>query len=340
VAVTSIPFGATLVAETVPVQAGTAVINFDARTFKAGDVTTNRVLDQVAASLAGLGDVSAVQVLFSGLLQGKVLVPAAASLASGAGTDQALVQRESTLGFLTADRVAPLSTLSPLVTSLAPTKVALSRDRTLAALNTSAGVISVTADKRVAQVDGRDGLIPAAIDPNSFIWTVPEDSPRVMLVTGLAGTSRSVRVPWSDAKRISFISFSADGSRVLAGLVTPAGNKICVAGVRRGDDLWPQEIGSCLDEIAPSGTLISGAWIDGTRVAILSRTNVASLRISTVGGKYIDVTPPAGSVEVTGSGSLLSPRILTSEGGLYEQTATTRWTLIGSKVSLLGSSSQ
>ena len=65
VAVNSIPIGATLVAEAVPVEAGAALINLDARSFKAGDITTNRMLRQIAASLSGLADISQVEVLFA-----------------------------------------------------------------------------------------------------------------------------------------------------------------------------------------------------------------------------------------------------------------------------------
>lgn len=338
VAVNSIPIGATLVAEAVPVQAGSALINLDARSFKAGDVTTNRMLRQIAASLSGLVEVSTVEVLFSGVLQGKLAVPAAQSLAASSGSDQALVIRDGVMGFLAADQVSPIAGLSSAVTALAPSRVALTRDRAQAVVNTATGVSVVRADAQVTPVDARSGLIPAAIDGSSFIWTVPEDSPRVVLVTGLAGTARSVRVPWTDAKRISFLSFSPDGSRLMAGLVTASGNKICIAGVRRGDDLWPNDVGPCAETAAPTGTLLSGAWLDGARVAVLSTTNVSNLRISTVGGKSIDVTPPVGAIEVTGSGTLLAPRILTRNGDIYEQYSASRWSIVGSKISLLGNS--
>jgi hypothetical protein len=147
-----------------------------------------------------------------------------------------------------------------------------------------------------------------------------------------------VLVPWIEAKQIAFLSFSADGSGLVAGLVTPNGNKICIAGVSRGDDLWPKEVGPCTEVPAPVGTLLSGAWVDGTRVAELSATNISNLRISTVGGKSIDAAPPAGAVQVTGSGSLLAPRLLTRSGDVYEQYSNTRWSIIGSKISLLGTS--
>lgn len=59
--------------------------------------------------------------------------------------------------------------------------------------------------------------------------------------------------------------------------------------------------------------------------------------MSTVGGMFVDFTPPVGAKIVTGSGSSMAPRVLTSSGDLYELSSSPRWSLVQSKVSLLAS---
>lgn len=337
-ALNSLPREAALVADSVPVESGVATVNFDAKSFTAGDFTAKRLLRQLTASLAGLGDVSAVDLYFSGAPQGRSSVPRPQLLVAPEGTSQALVAKENAFGFLSGEKISSIPGLSSQILTLNPRAVSLSVERDLAAVNTGSAVVSVRSDKQPTMVDNRAKLLPAIVDPNSFIWTVPTDAPQTIRITGRAGTSRSISVPWTAATEISFLSLSPGGSRLLAGVTTPRGQEICAASISRGDDLWPRSIGPCLAVLPPAGKLVSGAWVDSARVAVLAASSSAVLRVSTLGGMFVDVTPPVGAVTVSGGGESMTVRVLTNYGELFEQSSSTRWSMVQSKVSVLGSS--
>ena len=337
-ALTSVPRGARLVADSVPVESGVATVNFDSKSFTAGDFTAKRMLRQISSSLAGLGDVAAIDLLFSGSPQGHATVPTAQQLLSPSADSEPLVVKDNVFGSLNKGAVTALPGLSTTVAGLSPRAVSLSVDHADAAVTTASGVFSVRADRKPTIVDAREKLLPAAIDSNSFIWTVAADAPQAVRATGRAGTSRPILVPWSDATSISFLSMSPDGSRILAGLTTPSGQRVCAASISRGDDLWPKSVGPCLYILPPSGKLLSAAWIDQAKVAVLAANTSAVLRVTTLGGTFTDLTPPIGATAVMGSGSLMLPRVLTNYGELYEQSSSTRWSMIASKVTAVASS--
>ena len=336
--VTAVPPGASLVADSVPVESGVATVNFDAKSFTNDEFTAKRLLRQISSSLAGLGDVSSVDLLFSGAPQGHSAVPASSTLLSPKTAGQPLVVSEKAFGFLTSGTISVIPGLSGQIPELSPRAVSLSADRGLAAVTTSSAVLAVRPDKKPVVVDNRPKLLPASVDQNSFIWSVPTDSPQAIRITGLAGTSRFLPVPWTNATAINFLSLSPDGSRLVAGVSTPSGQQVCAASIAHGDDLWPQSVGPCLPVLAPPGRTLSAAWIDASRVAMLSATSSALLRVSTLGGMFTDFTAPVGATTVMDSGSSMVPRVLTNYGELYEQTSSIRWSILSSKVSVLGSS--
>jgi hypothetical protein len=332
----AVPRGAALVADSVPVESGVATVNFDSKSFTSGDFTAKRMLRQISSSLAGLGDVSSVDLLFSGAPQGHASVPAPALLVRPTTAPQPLVVTDAAFGLLSSGKISNIPGLSNQIPALAPRAVSLSADHTLAAVTTNTAVLSVRPDKKPVLVDSRPKLLPAVLDSDSFVWTVPSDAPKSIRISGRAGTSRSIQVPWVTATAISFLSLSPDGSRIVAGLTTASGQEVCAASIGRGDDLWPNSIGPCLAVLPPAGRLLSAAWIDASRIAVLAATSTAVLRVSTLGGMFYDLTPPIGAMTVMGSGTLMVPRLLTNYGELFEQSSSTRWSLMTSKVSVVG----
>lgn len=331
----AIPPGTALVADSVPVESGQASVNLDSKSFKADSRGTALMLDQISASLSGVDEVSSVRLAYSGILQAEKTVPEANILVTNKGTTQPLVVQNGNLGFLAGTNLAAIAGLSQQSRALTPVSVSLSHDRSLAAITTDTGVFAVRTDGTTTKVDSRDGLI-ANVDANDFVWTVPEAAPASIRVTGRTGSSREIVAPWSDAQRVRFLTLSEDGSRLLAGVVTPRGNEFCAASIGYGDDSWPRVLGPCLSTQAPAGRLMSASWIDASRVAVISAAGAPSLRVLTIGGTFADAVPPIGAMVVSGAGALRTPRVLTNYGELYELSDAARWVVVGSKISVLG----
>ncbi len=334
-AVSAIPVGAALMADSVPVDGGVASINFNSQTVKAKEGLSMLILRQLAASMVGIPAVRSVTLSYSGSPQGEAPVPSRDALLAPTGYDSAVVVREGVLAALENKGAAPLVGLSATVIGLSPTAVSLNSDRSLAVVNSQTGLYTVLNNRKPVLVDTRATLIPASIDAQDFVWSVPAGSPRELRITGRAGTARTLRVPWTAAKKISFLSVEPDGTRVVAGYSTGQGTRLCVAGVARGDDRWPKSIGQCEFLPVPEGTLLSAAWIDATRVGVLASAKTVTLRLATVGGLFQDSAAPVGAVSLAGSGALLAPRLLTNYGELYLQQALNRWSVVSDKVSLL-----
>jgi hypothetical protein len=335
-AVTAIPNGATLVADAVPVEAGVATVNFDAKSVKNADGLPDRMLRQVSASMTSLNDVASVSLLFSGGLQGQSPVPAQVSLLGSPGPSAALVERDGQVGFLNGNVVVGVKGLSDRIAGLSPRAVGLSPDKSFAAVTTASSVIGVSSTLKQSVIDDRGALIPAALDRDSFTWTISNAQPGVVRVTGRSGSSVNIPAPWVAAGSVSALAISPDGSRLVAATQGVRGSELCAASIVRGGNLWPSAIGPCLRLLPPAGQLTSLAWIDQTRIGVLSSDQTAKLRILTVGGTYTDVTPPVGAVSLSGSGSTGALRVLTNYGELYEQVSPTRWSVIASKVRVLG----
>jgi hypothetical protein len=335
-AVTSIPAGAALVADAVPVESGAATVNFDAKTIKNADGLPDRILRQVSASMTSLADVASVNLLFSGAVQGQTPVPAQVSLLGSSAPSAALVNRENQFGFLNGNFVIKIKGISDRVVALAPRAVALATDQTFAAVTTASSVVGVSSSLKQTVIDDRPQLLPAAMDRDAFTWTISNSQPGVVRVTGRSGASATLPAPWVGATSVSAIAISPDGSRLVAATQGTSGSQLCAASISRGSNLWPASIGPCLSLLAPAGRVTSLAWIDQTRIGILSSDQSAKLRILTVGGNYSDVIPPLGATSISGSGSTGALRVLTNYGDLYEQVSPTRWSVIAGKVTVLG----
>ncbi|MEN9751410.1 MAG: hypothetical protein RLZZ600_457 [Actinomycetota bacterium] len=335
---TAIPQGADLVADSVPVESGVASVNLDSRTIKITNSLSDLILRQIASSLVGVPEISAVNLYFSGNLQGQKPVPSLQTLVSPKRNSPTFVMTDGLFGYFEGGKISPLlGDLSEQVSRLNPSAVTIGIDRSFAAANSTQGVFALQANRLKSLIDNRSDLLPASIDANGFVWTVPANDPTKVRITSSTGLNRTISLPWAKGAKISVLTLSTDGTRLVAGIVSGSKNIVCAATIGRGSDHWPSRIGSCRSLVAPLGTMISASWLDSMRVAILSDSRAPNLRVLTVGGTYSDLTPPLGSSQVYGSGSDGYARVLTGFGELFEQSSTSRWKSLGSKITLVGS---
>lgn len=336
---TALPKGAQLMADSVPVESGVASVNLDARSIVISPAQENRILRQVASSLVGVPGVSAVSLYFSGNLAGQLAVPTLQSLLGPKVNAPTFLSKDGAFGYYDGTIVTPMTgDLSGQIESFKPQSVVITPDRTRALVTTARGVFLLGANRASTVVDARSDLLPASVDPEQNTWTIQQADASTIRVTPLNSTSRTLNVPWGKATRISALSVSPDGSRLVAALNSSAGNRVCTASIGRSQAGVPIKIGPCKSLIAPRGEVSSVLWIDGLHLALLSRPNnteASSMRVLTLGGRYSDIAPPAGTTSLAGLGANGALRVLTSDGNLFEQTSSSRWVAAGSRISLV-----
>ena len=337
--VTALPAGAQLMADSVPVESGVASVNLDARSVTISPAQGNRILRQVASSLVGVAGVSAVSLYFSGNPAGQLAVPTLQSLLGPKANAPTFLSKDGSFGYFDGTIVTPMSgDLSAQIAALKPESVVVAADRTKVVLTSARGVYRLGANRPRTVVDVRPDVLPASMDADQNVWTIQRGDASAVRITPAQAAARTLALPWGKGSRISVLSISPDGSRLVAALNSGEGNRVCTASIGRNQAGIPVKVGPCKDLLAPRGGVTSGAWIDGLHFALLSSTNLSgasSVRVFTLGGRFADITPPAGKAVLGGLGANGALRVLTADGNLFEQTSASRWATAGSRISLV-----
>lgn len=338
-AVSSVPSGAVLVADSVPIQDSVASVNFDLKTVGAKTLSIPRMLAQLSASLAGVTGVRSVRVLFSGTDQGILDVPDTRLAIAGVSSGAAFVDTAKGFGNLDENGgVVPLATLSSKIHALNPVAVALNQSTSLAAVLTPAGSVAlVSPQTRVRLVDSRSGLIAPVVDVRGFVWSVPAKAPRSIFIATATQARVPLEAPWSGARTLTGLHVSPDGSRVAATYTTAAGSQLCVASIERSLSGRPIRIGDCVNPALVTDTISVSGWVDATRIALVSLTSTGSrVQLVTVGGLTQDQPIAARIMAVGGPTTTLEPQLLSDSGSLYQQVSSTRWSVVATGVRCVG----
>ncbi len=336
--VSTIPPEAVLVADSVPVQDGTATVNFDIKSLRVDSLTSSRMLRQISASLSQVYGVDHVDMQFSGASEGGTAVPSSSSLLAPSAYSSAVVDTEERFGTYQAGSVVTLPRIGEAIHALRPQAVSVRMNLGVAAALTSSGLFSVFGDGQSVNVDARERLIAPAVDTRGFLWSVPRDEPAAVRVASTDGSSSEVVVSWAAADTISALSVSPDGTRVAVALGYREASRLCVAGITRSPDGVPVSLGPCLEPYVLVDNIQALGWADGERIAMLatpqSSTNPVTYLL-TVGGRFTSLSTLSDGTVINGSGPTATLRLGTASGAVYEQASVSRWLLVASGVRLL-----
>ena len=331
--VSAFPPGTALGDGLVSIDSGVATVDLTDEARNSTAVERDRMRQQLSSSLATVASVT--------LTVGGIQLPtpdAGSNAAVVNPTVEAapLVVRDNELGFVANDDLAPVAQISGKVGALAPRAVTLGRSKLAAAVLADAGVYSVRANMpEPLLVDGRPGLAAPSLDNSGFIWSVPESNASAIRVFELNGTEHEVTTSLPPDARVTSLSVSRDGTRLLLYLSTGSGPELLVAGIIRQQGL-PTAIGETFALAAGSGAPIDAAWVDERTVATLSgvgdSTEITSFEI---GGPSGALGRLDGAVQIAGGRSGTDGlRVLTSDGEIY-RTRGSSWQLTDATAQVL-----
>lgn len=296
---------------TVEYDAPAITVDLSAEVRSESPETQRRMLQQLFASLRTLPNVTeqSLEVTAEGL----ALDPAAETVQP----EYRYAVREviggipGAFGSLTSEGVVPLAGIGASADALAPRQAALSRDRTQLAVLGTDGVSVVDASGTAVLVDSRPGLIAPTIDPYGFVWSVPAEAPGGLRATQPNGPPHPIALA-ADGQVVA-IELSRDGARLLVALATPDGPRLFAAGVLRDAELAPVALGTPY-ELQPAGRILDIAWVDGSRVAVLSTADSGSMvHVLALGGPTESLGQVDG-VAIVGGNLQQGLRVLATDG--------------------------
>lgn len=309
------------------------VVKLSAEVRSESPATQRRMLQQLQASFAALGNVTRFTVT-AGELD---LAPGPELPVESAYTvrDGVFGGVDGHIGTLSSEGVSPLTTIKTAADDLQATAATLGRDRSQLAVLGAGGVTLVDESGDQRPIDDRPGLIAPSLDPHGYVWSVPGNDPGGLIVTGPDGEPHPLD-PGVDGQLLA-LEVSRDGARVLLALATANGPRVAVLGVQRDTDLLPVAFGGTAYDLPVSRPLVDVAWVDGTHVAVLT-SDAAATRVDVLalGGPTQSLGEVEGAVQIVGGNFIAGLRALLADGTVVRPSDAGGWRDTGLTASFLG----
>lgn len=318
--VTAFPESLELATRAVPLETGIAQVPLSRSALAIVPDTRDRMQAQLEASLQSAGIIGAQM-----RVDDEPVAAQAVAVRSTRVDVRPLVLTDDAFGFLSGQELEPLPGLSDAITGLAPVAVQVGPDRASAALHLSGGAVArVRDDGTFATIDQRPSLIDPTIDPDGYIWTVPEGSPSGLTAYAPDGSSVPFPDAWPGASQITALEVSRDGTRLAAVVRDGTRPALWVSGIERDEDGAPVGLGERETIAALPGAGLDASWVDGSTIAVLAEDADRSVVISqSIGGFGEIVAAPAGAESIAGATQLRSVRLRDENGVLYVQKGQT-----------------
>lgn len=321
---TAFPRG-TALQSPVRVAAGQVVVDLTAPAPRPDRRATDRMQQQLAASLTPQGGTSTIRLTLNG-----VTAPAAPppDLQQPSATVPVVVSggRFGSLGV--NGTVQEDRQLGPGVVRLEPRAVTVSASRRAAAVLTGDGRVAVVTTKgRPKVVDPRPGLVAPTMDQSGWIYSVPADDPTAVRVFDPTGRRADFQAALGGAG-VTAIEASPDGTRLLV-VTSGSGGEAYVEGIVRDAKGAPTGLTSDRYPVATSGEgVLAATWVDQSSVALLTAgASVQTVSQQQLGGISLALGPPLqGARRIVGATNVNDLRVKLRVGALYRR-ATNRWTL-------------
>lgn len=327
------PAGTKLASGAVTIDNGRARIDLTGDVLEAGSDAAAEMYQQLKASLQSVPGLAAFDIYSDGTLvrppQGGPEKPQSVNEPMST-----VILTDGRFGTASGGELKELPVIGPPVAELEPRAVMLSADGAWAAVRNADGVSRVD-DSGTSFVDGRAGVLDPSLDSLGYLWTAHAGSTE-LTATSPAGQSISVPAPWLADRKVVAVQLSFDGSRVAA-LVGDgeSDSAVLVAGIVRDEHGVPERTTEAADAVLwTSGVPVDLDWIDGTRLAVLSRTGTSSrVTVGGAGAFSEERGSVPGGVQIASTG-LQQLRVLGSDGDLYTSQGS-GWQRIDTDISVL-----
>lgn len=347
---TGIPAGTALAVDSVPIQAGRAVVDLSAAALLAHPDRRREMWAQFVATLGQVASVSEVSLEVNGAGLEPPDTPGHISSLSALGyrdasavIETAVLRRGSGLSRVPTDRppdqhqpakvptLAPTSALPTVLPTIGSDWVSLAlswNGQEIAGVGADGGALARWQGGRQFQLPtfGRD-LTRPSYDSRKGLWVAGRTgkAARVWVIDASVGPMkkakpRPISVPWLANRRVLALKVSADGQR--AALITrdQAGRDthVVVAGIVRSPRGAPLSLASVPLRVGWTLTTATDlAWVDGSTLAVVGRVGrkgALGPQLVEIGGKVTAMPPVAGTRLVTNTGGLRGVVVLTDGG--------------------------
>lgn len=315
----AIPNGTRLTLNSVTVTDGIANVDLSARALSATPAAKQLIQSQIRETLLQLDSVFSVRVTIE-----------------RAGIDQV----PSTLTGTESRLTRPIAlTDGSLVDFDGVNEVELANSRSVIE-KTSAVNFATNAAKKTLVLTGPDGLylsrldrvtelpirlvagtgfLPPVVDVNGFIWVIPADAARMIMVFNPQGQRVNFAENWlTGVNRLSF-SVSSEGSRIVAVTGDRFASRVRVAALIRTSDGTPESLGTPISPIRTS-TAFTATWVDSTKIGVLDSPNSLFVQpwITVIGGDSRSLQTLSSGLEMISSGQATSVYVLDDFGTLFQ----------------------
>lgn len=242
-------------------------------------------------------------------------------------------------GLIVGGRVTS-DVLQRAVGALRPSAVTISDSQNLAAVRTSAGVSVVTragTSTAARVVDRRADLVDPALDPQGFVYSVPQQSPDALRVVDRQGASSAVVTAFPVGTAVRAIEVSRDGSRLLALLETADRPVALVVGIVRDLSGRPVRLTDAAFRVAVgTGTAVDATWVDaGTVATVTQDQDGAQVTIQQVGGEASPGGRPTSAAGAVGATSPPDLVVRATNGTLFTVPQGSVWVPTGAVADVL-----
>lgn len=273
-AVTSaFPENAALAVESVPIESGTATVDFTADILAATDSLRRQQMEQqLRVTMTGLNTVNFVEMRAGQPipfdrdpdLELPELNPVVPS--------SQIVISDNELAFFEGGQLTSIDDV-PSVGEFSPIDAAMSYDTAnFAFLNKARTQLMATgADQAVRTLVSGNALTAPSYDPANWIWTAGTSGGSSYIRAIPPGGSRDdaveVLAPWLGNRTISEIRISRDGARALIVAQQSGQSQLLLSGISRSEEGLPQTLSEPMALNAPSA-INAAKWVSETSVVV------------------------------------------------------------------------
>lgn len=336
---TAFPAGTTLVADSVPVREGTAVVDLNARGLSASPQALRIMQAQLRASLTQISSVTSVEIQILGNTQIDRGSSSAVLEMMPTVDSRPLVISAGKVGYKSAEGFAALTTgpLSGIDLAGVTGGTLSSSSQRMALLDASGVWYSREGMADVQLADSRVGLLAPGLDDYGFVWSVPTSEPMQIRVTSPSGVQTSVIAPWAQATSITALRMSVDGQRAVAAYADAAGSHVVVASVVRDAGGTPTALGVPVTLMTSTREIVDAVWLDPVSVTVAEVTAKGSAFVSrhVVGGQASTYAEVSSVVALSGGNATTQLTALQRGQILVQPRGTTYWSVVGTKVTAL-----
>lgn len=326
---TAFPEGTKLVAPSVEVQSGVAIVDLSTAALEA-DLEERQLMQlQLTRSLAAVPNVRRVSLSVGGTPLDIAELGASAPRSNPQVDSRTVALAGGTFGYVSGGEIAPIAPLSEQIAATGPRGATVSIGSFTAAVLGGEGVSLVrSGDPGTTLLDGRQNLTVPSLD-EGHVWSASRSVPGSIRVFDFAGANRDLPTGLPADAEIVSIDVSRDGARIAIFASTPAGPRLQVRAINRdpNSNEFPASLsGPALDVVAASGAAVDASWIDELSVATLVRDQAeGSVVLYQVGGERTSLSgiPPATALVGGNGGSGL--RALGESGTILERSGNS-WT--------------